>query len=88
MVDRLATVDMGRKLEGYAPFGELAPHVAHVVWAEAYLCIKWHLDLSSRLVTIDMGRKLGVLAPVLGRGELGSHLTQCRLGLPPYQVAS
>jgi len=36
-----------------------------------------------------MGRKLGI-CPFFGGGELGPHLTQCRLGrgLPPYQVAS
>ena len=35
-----------------------------------------------------MGRKLGGCAPF--GGELGPHLTQCRLGqgLPPYQVGS
>jgi len=48
-------------------------------------------ELGDRLATIDMGRKVGVLCPAfLGAGQLGSHLTQCRLdrGLPPYQVAS
>ena len=48
-------------------------------------------EMGDRLATIDMGRKLmgGCAAPVFG-GELGLHLTQCRLdrGLPPYQVAS
>ena len=58
-----------------------------VAWAEAYLRTKWHLDPSSRLATKVMGRKLGVLCPF---GEVGRHLTQCRLdrALPPYQVAS
>jgi len=32
-----------------------------VAWAEAYLCIKRHLDLSSRLATTAMGRKLGAV---------------------------
>jgi len=33
---------------------------------------------------------MGGLRPILGEGELGSHVTQCRWGwgLPPYQVAS
>jgi len=46
-------------------------------------------EMGDRLATIAMGRKLGALLP-FGEGELGSHVTQCRLGraLPPYQVAS
>jgi len=34
--------------------------------------------------------KYGVLCPFRGEGELGPHVTQCRLGrgLPPYQVTS
>ena len=46
-------------------------------------------EMGDRLATIDMGRKLGGSAPFLV-GELGSHLTQGRLGrgLPPHQVAS
>jgi len=57
--------------------------------AEAFLHAKFHLDPCSRLVTIDMCRKLGALPP-FGEGELGPHLTQCRLGrgLSSYQVAS
>jgi len=31
----------------------------NIVWTEAYIRTKWHLDPSSRLATIDMGRKLG-----------------------------
>jgi len=39
----------------------------------------------SRLATIDMGRELGRwLRPLFGRGELGPHLTQCRLGRGLY----
>jgi len=35
-------------------------------------------EMGDLLATIDMGRKLGrVAVPVFGRGELGSHLTQC-----------
>ena len=38
----------------------------------------------------DMGWKVGGLLCSFWWGELGPHLTQCRLfrGLPPYQVAS
>jgi len=36
--------------------------------AEAYLCTKWHLDLSGRLATIH-GPKIGGCAPV---GEVGA----------------
>jgi len=43
-------------------------------------------EMGDRFATIDMGRKLGdCCAPFHGAGELGPHLTQCRLGrgLPP-----
>jgi len=45
--------------------------------------------MGDRLATTDMGRKMGAAVP-LSAGELGPHLTQCRLGRgrPPYQVAS
>ena len=48
--------------------GASGPHLIH--------------DPSSGLATIDMGRKVGVVS--LFSGELGPHLTQCRLerGLP------
>ena len=47
-------------------------------------------EMGDRLTTIDMGRKVGAAVPLSVGGELGPHLTQCRLGrgLPPYQVAS
>jgi len=64
--------------------------VYNVVWAEAYLHTKRHLDPSSHLATIDISRKEeGLLCP-FWRGELGLHLTQCCLGrgLPPHQVVS
>jgi len=46
--------------------------------------------MGDRLATIDMCRKVGMAAVPLSVGELGPHLTQCRLGrgVPPYQVAS
>ena len=70
--------------------GEVDPHLTQEVWAEAYLRSKWHLDPSSRLTTIDMGQKFGVGGCAFFMRELGSHLTQRRLGrgLPPCQVAS
>jgi len=46
-------------------------------------------EMGKRLATIDMGWKLGgCCGPFCGEGELGPHLTQCRLswGLSPYQV--
>jgi len=53
MGDRLATIDMGRKL-GAVPLlglgvGGWIPIKHNVAWAEAYLRTKWHLDPSSRL---------------------------------------
>ena len=78
MGNRLATIDMGRKL-GAVPLwrGISVPIYHNVAWAEAYLHTKWYPDASSHLATIDMGRKLGAV-PLLG--ELGPHLTQCHLG--------
>jgi len=45
--------------------------------------------MGDRLAIIDISRKVGGAVPLF-RGELGPHLTQCRLPrhLPPYQVAS
>jgi len=53
-----------------------------MVWAEANLCTKCHLDPSSRLATTEIGQKLWGSVPLLG--ELSLHLTQCGLsrGLP------
>ena len=70
MGDRLTTIDMGRKLVGYAPFGGGVGSPSNTVaWAEAYLQTKWHLNPSSRLATTDMGQKLGAV-PLFGGVEL------------------
>jgi len=42
-------------------------------------------EMGDRLATIGMGRKVGGAAVPL---STMCPLTQCRLGLPPYQVAS
>jgi len=76
------SVDMARKLGAVHLLGELmGPHLTQRPWAETYLRAKCHLDPCSRMATIkrDMGRKLGAQPP-FGEGELGPHLTQCRLG--------
>ena len=90
---RLATTYMVENYGGgLCPFrGEkLDPHLTQFGEGRGYFHAKFHLDPSSRLATINMGRKLGALRPLIGEGERGLHLTQCRLGrgLPPYQVAS
>jgi len=72
---------MGQKLGGGSTLfsGGSWVLIEHkVAWAEAYLDNKWHLSPFSRLATTDIGPKLG-LCPFRG-GELGPHLTQCRLG--------
>ena len=77
MGDRLATIDMGRKLgEGCAPFfGRAAGSPSKTMaWADAYLRTKGHLYQFSYLATTDMGRKLGTLPFFFGGGELGPHL--------------
>jgi len=45
-------------------------------------------EMGDRLAATDMGRKVGGAVVPLTVGELGPHLTQCRLsrGLPPRQV--
>jgi len=60
MGDRLATIDMGRKLGAVPPFlgGGLGPHLT-----QAYFRTKWHLDSSSRLATIDICRKFRAVSP-------------------------
>jgi len=56
MADRLATIDMGRKVGGGLPYPfplrelDLIQH--KVAWVEAYLRAKWHLDPYSRLATV------------------------------------
>ena len=47
-------------------------------------------EMGDCLATIGISRKMGDAAVLLSVGELGPHLTQCRLGrgIPPYQVAS
>jgi len=47
-------------------------------------------EIGDRLATIDMSKKWGLLCLLFRDGELGAHLTQCRLGRgqPPCQVAS
>jgi len=67
---RLATIEMGRKLVGCAPFlgeGELGPNPAQCGLAGAYLRAKCHLDPSSCLATIKIGQKLlGEAVPLFG----------------------
>jgi len=102
MGNRLATINMGRKLRRCAPFLESGVSINWYPDAPSRLATipesrlarglhhtKWHLNPSSRLATTDMGRKLGVCSFFRGV-ELGPYLKQCRLGrgLPPYQVAS
>jgi len=52
--DRLATIDMSRKVGAAVPLsvGGAGSPQHTVAWAEAYLCTKWHLNLSNRLATI------------------------------------
>jgi len=61
MGDRLAKIDVGRKVVGCCgPFfwqGELGPHLTQCgLRLGLYHRTKWHLDPSSRLATIDKGQ--------------------------------
>ena len=77
-------------------------HNRHIRKEEAAVSLSWRegragspsntMSLGLRPTSFGHNRhgpKIGG-SPLLGEGELGSHLTQCRLGsgLPPYQVAS
>jgi len=94
MGDRLATIDMGQKVGAAVGPGPLSVGGARspyntVAWAEAYVRTKWHLDPTSRLAITCICRKWGSVPPFfLGGGLQDPCLTQCGLGLPPYQVAS
>jgi len=68
MGDRLATIDIDRKLGKLCLLGELGPHLTQCRQGRAYLHTKWHLDLdpSYRLATVDMGRKLGAVPLLRG----------------------
>jgi len=64
MGDRLATIDMGRKVRAAVPLSVGS-------WVEAYLHIPYQMESSypsSRLFTIDMDRKVGAAVP-LSEGE-------------------
>jgi len=67
---RLATSNMGRKLEAVYPFlGRRVGSPSSTMWPKVYVHIKWHLDLCSRLATIDKGRKLWGSVPFWGEGS-------------------
>jgi len=69
MGDRLATIDIGRKVGAAVPLsvgGKLSPHLTNAAWEEAYLRTKWHHNPSSPLATTDMDQKLGAVPLFLG----------------------
>jgi len=97
MGDRLATIDMGRKVGAVVPLsggGSWVPIYHSVAWAtEAYLRTKWHLDPSSRLATIDMGIKVGLLCSFFGEldfieGDAGSPSNTMSSGPRPTSLPS
>ena len=65
------------------------------IFVSMWVCMSYISKSSSvaetgdRLATIDKtwAEKWGIAVP-LSVGELSPHLIQCRLALPPYQVAS
>ena len=85
MGDRLATINMGRKVGAgsCARFCRGAGYPSNTMSPGPR-----PLPPSSHLATIDMGQKVGLLCPFWE--EVGPHLTQCGLDrcLPLYQVAS
>ena len=52
------------------PFGGRGVPIYHkIVWAEAYLHTKWHLDPWIHLAGTDMSRKLGGTVSLWGEGS-------------------
>ena len=93
MGDRLATIDMGRKVGRVAVLlsvGEVGPHTMSPGPRPNSVPSGSLDDASSCSATVDMGRKVEAAVPLSAGGSAGSHLTHSRLGrgLPPYQVAS
>jgi len=79
---RLAKIDMGRKWGDCAPFGrgELSAHVTQYGLGRclpSYQGASWSMQLFGHN---RHGPKIGGgLCPLLGQGDLGPHVTQCRL---------
>jgi len=84
MGDRLATIDMGRKLGIWPPFlgGEGWPHLTQCRLGRGLPC-----EMVRKFGHNGHSQKSGAV-PLLG--ELGPHLTQCgrARGLPVRQVSS
>jgi len=89
MGDRLATIDMGRKLGAVPLFGELGPHVTQCGVGRGlppYQVVSWSIQPFGHN---RHGPKIGGgLCPFFrGAGSPSSTMWPGR-GLPPYQVAS
>jgi len=90
MGDRLATVDMGRKLGCVLLWRELGPHLTQCGVGRglpSYQVASWS---NQPFGHNRHGPKIGGCAPLGRVRELGPHLTQSGLGrgLPSYQMAS
>ena len=76
MGDRLATIDMDRKVgRGRCVplfLGELGPHLTQCGMGRGLPSYHVASSFIQSFGTTDMGRKLGVCAPL---GEVGPHLT-------------
>ena len=86
MGDRLATIDMGRKVGAAVPLS-VGSWVSIFIWAEAYLRTKWHLDPSSRLATMIRAEKWWGCSAHFFRGT-GSRSNTILPGLRPTSVPS
>ena len=66
MGDRLATIDVGRKVGDTVPLSDWEPgaHVTQCALGRGISPQQWHVDPSSRLVIIDMAEKLGAAVPL------------------------
>jgi len=87
MGDRLATIDMGRKLGAVALLGELDPHVTQCGLGPRPTFVPSGILIHPAAVWPQRhGPEIGGEGPLLWEGELGPHLAQRKLGrgLPPY----
>ena len=93
MGDRLATMDMGRKLGCVPLFGRGAGSPSSTMWpGPRPTSIPSGILIYPAVWPQEAWAKNygGGLCSLFGEGELSPHLIQCRLyrGLPSYQVAS
>jgi len=93
MRDRVATIDMDRKMDGDVPLSrrewELDPHLTMSPGVRL-TSIPSDIFIHPAVWPQQTWAKNWEAVPLLGEGKLVPHLTQCGLGrgLPPFQASS